>query len=161
MNYYVDTDPDVFKQRLADEMGLDLIKDNLTLTCLCDTFYRIDFSLGEHHVNTVIPVMRIEQAKDVANWLKAQIKKWSNEKAEQQKGVDIAKEMKPITLIEALPGHLSVQNRRMDTSNALDAALTEFLFKFNLKAAGLPTDEIESLWKDSPWGKTSSHLTIY
>jgi hypothetical protein len=70
------------------------------------------------------------------------------------------KEMQPITLIEALPGHLSVQNRRLDTSNALDAALVEFMFKFNLKVDGLTTDEIEALWKDSPWGKTS-HLTIY
>lgn len=72
----------------------------------------------------------------------------------------MAKEMQPITLIEALPGHLSAQNRRMDTGNPLDAALVEFMFKFNLKVDGLPTDEIEALWKNSPWGKTS-HLTIY
>ena len=61
--------------------------------------------------------------------------------------------MEPIILIEALPGHLSVQNRRLDASNAIDAELAEFLFKFNLKADGLPPDEIEKRWKDSPWCK--------
>lgn len=67
---------------------------------------------------------------------------------------------KSITLIESIPGQLSVANRKLDPKNSLDAAILEFLFKFNLKVHGLPTDEIGALWKDSPWGKTS-HLTIY
>ena len=59
--------------------------------------------------------------------------------------------MEPITLIEAL-GSVSVQNRRLDESNAFDAALSEFLFKWNLKSRGMSESDIESLWRQHTGG---------
>lgn len=60
-------------------------------------------------------------------------------------------EMKPITIIESIPGQLAVQNRKLDINNPLDAAILEFLFKFNLRQAGLSREETERLWVKSPW----------
>jgi hypothetical protein len=56
-----------------------------------------------------------------------------------------------ITLIESIPGQLSVANRKLDPNNSLDAAILEFLFKFNLKVGGLSDEEIAEKWKQSPW----------
>ena len=59
--------------------------------------------------------------------------------------------MEPITLIEDL-GSVSVQNRRLDRSNAFEAALWEFLFRWNLKARGMSESDIESLWRQHTGG---------
>lgn len=72
-------DPDGFKQRVADEMGLDINnpKQNITVTKLGDTYrYRIDLSIGKYHANSVATVLSIEEARTVANGFKACVNKW-------------------------------------------------------------------------------------
>lgn len=76
-------DPDGFKQRVADEMGLDSTAP-LTVTRLGDTIYRIDLSVGKYHANAVAPALSCEQARYVANGFKACISKWVKQDEEQQ-----------------------------------------------------------------------------
>lgn len=72
-------DPDGFKQRVADDMGLDSTTP-LTVTRLGDTtVYRIDFSVGKYHANTLTTALSCEQARCAANCFKACIRKWTAE----------------------------------------------------------------------------------
>lgn len=54
---------------------------------------------------------------------------------------------------EPLPHHISVKNRRLDDDSPIDAAVTEFVFRYNLKVDGLSDEEISERWKQSPWYK--------
>ena len=76
-------DPDGFKQRVADEMGLDSTT-TLTITCLGGTMYRVDFSVGKYHANAVALDLSCEQARGVANWFTACIRKWYKQDEEQK-----------------------------------------------------------------------------
>jgi len=146
---------DEFKRRVAIEMGLDLSKHPNAITWSklllpCDenkhpqVAYRFDLSIGKNHAIAVPPFFSMDYTRYVSGFFKYQIKKWEAESKEQ---------LRPITLIESMPGHLSVANRKLDTSNPLDAAILEFVFRFNMKADGLSADEIEALWRQSPWSK--------
>lgn len=71
-------DPDGFKQRVADEMGLDSTAP-LTVTRLGDTMYRVDLIMGKYHANSVALALSCEQARNVANCFKGCIIKWTAE----------------------------------------------------------------------------------
>ena len=44
-------------------------------------------------------------------------------------------------------GGISVLNRRLNSDDAFEAALSKFLFEWNCKAAGLNEAQIEERWK--------------
>lgn len=55
---------------------------------------------------------------------------------------------------EPIMHHISVKNRRLnDDGSPFDAAVTEFVFRYNLKVDGLSDAEIDEKWKQSPWYK--------
>ena len=64
--------------------------------------------------------------------------------------------MDEIILVEAPPRHLAIKNRKLDRSNAYDAAVFEFVFRYNLRADGFSNDEIETRWNLFP-GSRKAH----
>ena len=59
-----------------------------------------------------------------------------------------------IVLSEDPMHHISVMNRRLNVDGSpVDAAVTEFVFRYNLKVDGLSDEEIDARWKQSPWYK--------
>lgn len=55
---------------------------------------------------------------------------------------------------EPMLHHISVKNRRLNLDGSpIDAAVTEFVFRYNLKVDGLSDEEIDARWKQSPWYK--------
>jgi hypothetical protein len=58
-----------------------------------------------------------------------------------------------IVLSEDPVDHISVKNRRLDTESPIDAAVFEFVFRYNLKVDGLSDEAIDAQWKQSPWYK--------
>lgn len=73
--------PDEFKQLVADEIGLNSTKP-FTLTCLGDTRYRVDFSVGKHHACAAVPDLGVEQVTYTAGCFLGCIHKWSKEEEE-------------------------------------------------------------------------------
>lgn len=80
-----------FKQRVADEMGLDLSRNPNAITCSkfalrCDgnayltVGYRIDLRIGKYHACGATTVLSMAKARYIAHGFNALVRKWYDEK---------------------------------------------------------------------------------
>jgi len=63
-----------------------------------------------------------------------------------------------ITLDESTFGHVSAIDRRLDTDNPFDLAITKVMFANNLLADGMTHEQAESMWKLTPWWTEGDQL---
>ena len=84
-------DLDGFKQRVVDEMGLDLSRNPDVITCSkfalrCDgnayltVGYRIDLNIGKYHACGATTVLSMAKARYIAHGFNALVRKWYDEK---------------------------------------------------------------------------------
>lgn len=59
--------------------------------------------------------------------------------------------IKDLLLKESYNGHVSIANRRVDTENKFDTAVSKFVFAWNLLADGMTMEQASNMWKLTPW----------